>query len=114
MNKQLQLLVQLQDIDSMIKELTDKEGEQEERLGFKIKGVETLKRARDELASRMDRRFLRIYQRLSSRYGRAVVPVLNRTCLGCFAILPTAKDQQGASNSEVLTCESCGRILYWL
>ena len=114
MNEQLQLLVQLQDIDNMIKEFTEGGGRREEELGFRIKEVEILRRAREELAGRIEKRFLRLYQRLSARYGRAVVPVLNRTCLGCFAILPTARDQQGASNAEVLTCESCGRILYWL
>ena len=56
--------------------------------------------------------FLRpgLYKVAAGRYqGRAVVPVKDRTCLGCSAVQPTGFE---ADPQRLLTCQSCGRILY--
>lgn len=107
--KQLRCLVALQDIDIMIQET---EGEQ--KLGFKTEGINKLKVTREELTEKIEKPLFRRYERLRQHYKRAVVPVQDNTCLGCFVKLPTSLTTRGKENIEVYTCENCGRILYWL
>jgi predicted nucleic acid-binding Zn-ribbon protein len=107
--KQLRYLVALQDIDNMIQDSSE-----EQELGFKTEGLDNLKNMRNDVASKIDPPLLRTYDRLRSRYRRAVVPVKNEICLGCFVKLPTSLSTKGKENVVVFRCENCGRILYWL
>ena len=107
----LRLLVELQDLDLMIKEAAVQE---EKDLGFKIEDVSKLQEARQNLAMSIDPVVLRIYERLLRRYERAVAPVHGGICLGCFMTLPTALCQSVQRHQGVSLCENCGRILYWL
>jgi hypothetical protein len=107
----LHLLVELQDLDLMIREAAVQE---EKNLGFKIEDVSRLQEARKNLADALSPALLRRYDRLMERYDRAVVPVHRGICLGCFMSLPTAQAQNVKQHEKVKICENCGRILYWL
>lgn len=108
LKKQLELLVALQDLDLMIREIEDVQ-----ELGFETRGREKLQEARDELTGKIQKPLLHNYEKLRGRYRRAVVPVKGEVCLGCFMRIPTALFTRGRSDQEVLLCEGCGRILYW-
>ena len=113
MEEQIKLLVALQDLDLMIKEVKDVDTSSEmKQMGFKLDGMAELQQARDNLAGRIRPQLLNRYERLLKSYGRAVVPVTGNLCLGCFVTLPTAYPSLKSKNS-FLTCESCGRILYF-
>jgi|SRR5689334_11955354 predicted nucleic acid-binding Zn-ribbon protein len=107
----LTILVLLQDLDLLLREAADpKQAEESARMGFQSRGIEELRAAREQLASTLEARVLRQYEAAAKRYaGRALVPLKNRICLGCSGLLPT-----GASHNphSILTCQSCGRILY--
>lgn len=106
----MDLLVALQDLDMMIAEISEVK-----RLGFKAEGEDNLLKAREELISRISKPLLYSYEKLKQRYKRAIVPVKeDNTCLGCFIRLPTSISAKGRADSEVIYCEACGRILYWL
>ncbi|MFH1943784.1 MAG: hypothetical protein ABIL68_16910 [bacterium] len=107
---QLELLVLYQDLNLMLQEVT----EEDKKIGFRMEGCEELKKARDELAKKIEPRFLRTYHRLSTRYKHSIAPVQSDTCLGCFAKLPTSYSARGRDDQTVFTCEQCGRILYWI
>jgi len=107
--KQLELLVSLQDLDIMIKE-----ADEDEALGFGTPGREQLQELREELVERIGKPLMSAYERLRTRYKWAIVPVKDVTCLGCFRRLPTAVVAKGRENSDVILCEGCGRILYWV
>lgn len=108
---QIEFLVALQDLDLMIKEI-----EEVKELGFEVKGegLTSLSSARDELVQKIKKPLLAAYERLRNRYKRAIVPVKDDNCLGCFMKLPTSITAHGRTDKEVLVCENCGRILYWL
>jgi predicted nucleic acid-binding Zn-ribbon protein len=108
---QIEFLVALQDLDIMLKEI-----EEVKELGFEVKGegAAALARAREELMVKIKKPLLAAYERLRNRYKRAIVPVKDDVCLGCFVRLPTSITTHGRTDKEVLLCESCGRILYWL
>lgn len=115
MNEELRKLVQLQDLDFMIREMSNPERAKElQTLGFEMTGIEKLKTARTNLAQSIDRRYLLLYERLAQRHERAVVPVEDRTCLGCFQGLPRSFYSDITADQPVKVCENCGRILYLL
>jgi predicted nucleic acid-binding Zn-ribbon protein len=115
MHEQLHLLVRLQDLDTLIKESQDKDRRAElESLGFSLDNLGPLRDARDKLVKRIDVRYVRIYERLHAKHGRAVVPVEGKTCLGCFQSVPPSFFSTITRNEPVKVCENCGRILYLL
>lgn len=113
MEEQVKLLVALQDLDLMIKEARDGETSNElKHMGFKLDGLAKLQEARDNLAKRIKPQLLNRYERVAKFYERAIVPVTGNLCLGCFVTLPTSY-QSMQNKDSILTCESCGRILYF-
>jgi len=107
-------LVQLQDIDVLLREVKDPEmASQEEKLGFSLDNVETLEKARRRLASRIDGKLLQTYERMSRRFTRVVVPVEGTRCAGCRMSLPTSAIRaRNPLSVDIENCENCGRILY--
>ena len=69
----------LQDLDMMIREVDDVK-----ELGFDVPSVNKLDEAREELKTQIGKPLHATYERLRGRYKRAIVPVKDDTCLGCF------------------------------
>jgi predicted nucleic acid-binding Zn-ribbon protein len=68
---------------------------------------------RTEVAAQSDAASLRTYDGLRrTRGGLAVVPVQQRTCQGCRITLPSSEEQKARLSNDLVTCNSCGRILY--
>lgn len=115
MHEQMTLLVHLQDLDMMIKECSDPERKAElESQGFAMTGLESLKAARLKIAGEIEPRYLLLYERTALKKGRAVVPVLDKTCPGCFQNVPPSFFSGITANQPVKVCENCGRILYMI
>jgi predicted nucleic acid-binding Zn-ribbon protein len=115
MHEQLKLLVILQDLDTMIRESSDPEKLKEMKtIGFEIQGIEKLRTARAKLAEGIEKPYLSLYERVAKRHGRAVVPVEDRTCLGCFQNVPPSFFSEISADRPVKVCENCGRILYFV
>ncbi|HEX6790682.1 MAG TPA: hypothetical protein VF247_05165 [Candidatus Krumholzibacteria bacterium] len=109
---QVRLLVALQDLDHMIKEAEDtKLSAKMQEMGFPLDGVAELKKARAELAELVKPQLLTRYTRVATSYDRTVVPVVKELCTGCFAKVPTSFRYE---KNAVMTCENCGRILYFI
>jgi predicted nucleic acid-binding Zn-ribbon protein len=113
MHEQLKLLVILQDLDTMIRESSDPEKRKElQSIGFELQGIEKLKATRARVAEGIQKPYLSLYERVAARHGRAVVPVEDRTCLGCFQNVPPLFFSEISADKPVKVCENCGRILY--
>ncbi len=111
MNPALEQIIILQDLDLMIREVSDKKTATKLRkIGFEIDEAEALHEARREIAARIDSTLLSAYERLMKRYPRAVVPVRGGICLACFIKQPT--QYSGADAQRVIFCHQCKRILY--
>lgn len=109
---QVRLLVALQDLDHMIKDAEDsKLSAKMQEMGFPQEGIAALRKAREELAEAVKPQLLTRYTRVSSSYDRTVVPVVGELCTGCFAKVPTSFRYE---KNAVMTCENCGRILYFI
>lgn len=110
----LDALVELQDIDVLLREVKDPEiASQEERMGFSLEHVDGLERARRRVAAQIDGKLLQTYERMSRRFARVVVPIEGTACAGCRMSLPTASIRgHNTSLVDIENCENCGRILY--
>jgi predicted nucleic acid-binding Zn-ribbon protein len=110
----LDALFRLQDLDIMIREAQDPEMKsREEEMGFRLT-LDKLLTARARLAEKVDPLDLRLYERIARRHHHGIVPVEERTCLGCYMALPTSAVSQRSDPDHLRVCENCGRILYWL
>ncbi|MEW6685125.1 MAG: hypothetical protein AB1393_02830 [Candidatus Edwardsbacteria bacterium] len=112
MHQQLELLIMLHDLEEMIRESLEA-AISEESLGFKLSHQEDLKKAYAEVEKRLQPELLVRYRKLKERYERAIVPVVNGVCCGCYMRMPIALATSKDKNVEVTTCENCGRFLYW-
>jgi predicted nucleic acid-binding Zn-ribbon protein len=115
MNRDLERLISLHDLDVMISDLANKEiRRQEEKLGLSAdEAVIELRKMRSDLVDSISRRLRDTYSLLASHYGNAVVPVILHRCSGCLTQLPTALCAAPERNELVSTCPSCGRFIYW-
>jgi hypothetical protein len=69
---------------------------------------------RRNVTVRMDENILNVYERIRKvKNGLAIVPIRKRACGGCFKTLPPQKIQEIRRTDRIITCENCGRILYW-
>ncbi len=112
MREEFKLLVALQDLDIMIKEVEEKKtSDKLKNMGFQLDGLEELQKARAKLAGKIPQALRNRYEKLAGHYSMAIIPVTDDRCLGCFTKLPTSFFSS-AYSSELLTCENCGRLLF--
>jgi predicted nucleic acid-binding Zn-ribbon protein len=91
-----------------------KERERIERELEEFRGqIAQLERARATVLPEVPRQALTTYERvLKIREGVALVPVIEESCGGCHRRLPPQVINQVYLKAELVTCESCNRILY--
>jgi predicted nucleic acid-binding Zn-ribbon protein len=69
---------------------------------------------RKNVSVRIDKTILKAYERIRQvKNGLAIVAIRKRACGGCFKKLPPQKIQEIRRTDRIITCENCGRILYW-
>jgi len=115
MDDVLQKLVMLQDLDYMIVEVNNEDMKKvQKKMGLKIKGDEKLHDAKKALEKGIPPQVLSKYHKLMERFGRAVAPVVDNKCMGCYVTLPKRLCIREMGNRELRNCERCGRFLYWV
>jgi predicted nucleic acid-binding Zn-ribbon protein len=106
-------VLELNDLDQLLELAHDPDCRAKlERVGYHFEGLAALERERQRLLAHIDRRWASLYERSLARYGRGVTLVQERVCQGCFVTLPTSAAPP-PGDSELHSCESCGRLLYW-
>lgn len=115
MKKQIELLRELEEFDSILKDFEEKEYQ---KLGFlsepiNIEFVKTIERERTKLRKKIDENLLKEYDRIKKYYGnKVVVQVIKGFCSGCYIKLPS--EIIARCKNEIKTCPNCGRFLYYL
>ncbi|HVN49114.1 MAG TPA: C4-type zinc ribbon domain-containing protein [Bacteroidota bacterium] len=71
-----------------------------------------LKHKRDKLASRLTKADQQMYERIrNAKDGKAIVPLKRNSCGGCYNRVPPQKILELRTNTSMLVCERCGRVL---
>ncbi len=69
---------------------------------------------REQVAAEVDAQLLKRYEKIrTARDGIAVVQIQGENCGGCFTTIPPQVINEAKKGDRILTCESCGRILYY-
>lgn len=118
MHPQLELLLQIQDLKTQRRELAEAgAGAEMEQQEFGVDLEQALAQLDEkitEVKGGLEPRIRSRLEKMTASHGRAVVPLIQGTCYGCFTNVPTASIV-GLSNREQLQyCENCGRFLYSL
>ncbi len=94
-------------IDSQLADLEGKVGSLEKQLA-------ELEAERTTIAEKIDEDLLDRYSRLfASKGDAAVVPLEHEVCMGCHMKITTQTAVRVRGEKEVVSCEQCGRILYY-
>jgi predicted nucleic acid-binding Zn-ribbon protein len=112
------IAAEIQETRNKLEDFQTQSKESREELSNKIKTLrekmDIEKRKRDNLAVRIEKTTFKLYERImNSRNDRAVVPLRNGSCGGCFAEVPLQKVADIRKGDRLLTCDDCGRILYY-
>lgn len=117
MHAQLEILLELQDLKAQQREMEETaEGSSREieRKVFQVKPDEAaaqLQAKIDEMEGALEPEVADRYRLIAGRRTRAVVPVLNGVCYGCFTAMPTAVARD---NNSLRWCEHCGSFVYFV
>lgn len=117
MHAQLEILLELQDLKAQRREMEDAAEETSLEIEKKVfhvepgEAIEQLEEKIEEMEAALEPDVLKRYALVSARRSRAVVPVLNGVCYGCFMAMPTA---MVTSNDEIRWCEHCGSFVYFV
>ncbi len=115
MHKELELLIKLHDLDIMIRDATEERYANEEKdLGFVLPNLSSLQQAHKNLRAQISPDTISHYDKLFAKFGRAIAPVNDGVCYGCFLQLPTIFVQESDENEGLGVCPKCRRFLYWL
>jgi predicted nucleic acid-binding Zn-ribbon protein len=96
--------------DSIAKQIANLETKQATLTGR----LEELKREREEFAARVDEDLLDRFNRLfASKGDAAIVGLEHDVCTGCHMKITTQTAVRVKGGKEIVTCEQCGRILYF-
>jgi predicted nucleic acid-binding Zn-ribbon protein len=114
LHAELELLLEIQDLQTLRRDITAAEYLE---AGLPVTDAEAFSaRLGERIAEReaqLSPRTQSAYRRIAKRHDRVVAPVLNGVCYGCFVHVPTSKGRDKERNSELRTCESCGRFIYY-
>ena len=115
MHAQLELLLEIQDLQTQRSGMTDGSLADMESDVFAVpidEAISVLDEKVGELEGRLKEDVRARYRRMAGKGMRAVSPVLNGICYGCFTAVATARASEAGRNSRVENCEHCGRFLY--
>ena len=102
------------EINSIDQKRADALAEFDAALGHDRADLARLEGGRDEVFKTLPANLAAVYNRLSqrSRDGIAVAEVVNGSCSACFMALRPQMQVEVRRGEQIITCESCTRILY--
>ncbi len=93
-------------------ELTKAEQEADAKLSELRIEREKVVMGRDDWARKIDKQYLRLYDRLRVKLVPVVCEVADGICVGCRMQMPPQRFIQLQKSAEVMQCQMCSRIVY--
>ncbi len=106
----INILIAINDLDAQLNIL---ENPYYKELGFEVdeKKIEKLKEVKKKEMDKLPPNIRDEYEMLSKRYGKGVAPLIEGTCLNCFAVLPTSL-LTVEGKTKLIRCPNCSVFLY--
>ena len=76
------------------------------------KKLQELNARRSALCSQLDASTLAHFERIAAKRKNAIAEALDQKCTACNVMLRPQRFNELLSGNELITCDSCGRILY--
>jgi len=117
MHAQLETLLEIQDLKAQRESLDHPASRKVEERIFALEpgaALAVLDEKIEELQAGLEESVRSRYVSLDRNYERAVAPVLNGICYGCFVAVPTAWASEADRNRSLGVCDHCGRFLYYV
>ena len=99
LHAELEILLEIQDLQTLRRDISADE--------YAAAGIPV------EREAQLSPRTQSALKRIGRRHERVVAPVLHGVCYGCFVHVPTSKGHDQDRNTELRTCENCGRFIYY-
>lgn len=121
----LEAMERIEDLEKLLPELTQRFEQVHEnnsrQLGVLQEKIDSIgdtvsgkQHEREDVLGGIPRRVMSVYERVrKGKGGSAVVPVKKRSCSACHKALTPKRVQELRRADSILTCENCGRLLYW-
>jgi predicted nucleic acid-binding Zn-ribbon protein len=121
MKNQLKVLQELRNIDKSLSSLEESfkglkgAGElTDEDIDFILQEFEDFATGKDKKMEDIRNDLRSLYKRYYSKFSeRAIVPVKNGVCTGCYVTIPPMRIDRIRAMNSLEVCENCGRILIW-
>jgi predicted nucleic acid-binding Zn-ribbon protein len=113
LHPELELLLEIQDLQTLRRDVATQEYV---AVGIPLDQTERAERLEERINERetqLSPRTRTVYDRVAHRHDRVVAPVIHGVCYGCFVQVPTSRGHDKERNTELRTCESCGRFIYY-
>jgi uncharacterized protein len=107
-----QLAARDKDVEGVRNELAQSEAGIADQLAAVQKDLAEATAIRDEARSKVDAKWLKIYDALCTKRGYAVAPVIKGVCQGCHMALPPQLNNILARLESIETCPRCARLVY--
>lgn len=102
---------QLAELKEQLAKVRSDSASTEDRLKGEISELETQRR---ESAAKIDPPLLRRYEQIRVRAGNVgIVNITGSMCPACRIALPSETIKEAKAGRVGLTCDNCGRLLYW-
>lgn len=102
------------DIEIRQEDLQNKQRELDEKIKATESKYQVWENKRKDLVSHLTKPILHQYERIRKVKGATTVVSVNKyACGGCFSSIPPQKVVEIRSMNQIITCESCGRILVY-
>jgi hypothetical protein len=121
----LEKMLEAEDLEEHIRDAAARLDSEKARVGSEVQKLQSLRQEdvekrnelqarRDADAASLDPQMLALYERLRrGKRGLAVAEVRNGMCAACNVMLRPQLFNEIRTNESVMTCEQCGRILYF-
>ena len=103
-----------QKLEKSEEEFNKKEKEEKEKEKNLNEKLAQKRNERENVITNIDSSLLAKYERISkAKGGLVMVQLLENCCEGCHLEIPRQIRNEIKFGSKTITCEGCGRILYW-
>ena len=101
------------DLKAEAAEVEKEKAEARQRTGEDEKQLKELAEKRSQLRAEVGDSALAHYDRVMRQRKSAIAEARDHKCTACFVMIRPQTWQEVLSNAQIVTCSSCGRILYY-